>query len=73
MGMDVLLRNPRKIEHRLVSATILCYFLLFLEEYIRYMLPIEYSPLLAAVWFANAGILIPGLWLPSDCPVNRLT
>ncbi|AIQ39286.1 GGDEF domain-containing protein [Paenibacillus sp. FSL R7-0297] len=61
MGVDVLLRNPKKIEHRLVSATILCYFLLFLEEYIRYMLPIEYSPVLAAFWFANAGIFIPGL------------
>lgn len=61
MGLDVLLRNPKKIEHRLVSATILCYFLMFLEEYFRYMLPMEYSPLLAAVWFSNAGILIPGL------------
>ncbi|NQX48353.1 diguanylate cyclase [Paenibacillus tritici] len=61
MGMDVLLRNPKKIEHRLVSVSILCYFLMFLEEYIRYMLPIEYSPVLAAAWFANVGILIPGL------------
>lgn len=61
MGMDVLLRNPKRTEHRLVSATILCYFLMFLEEYFRYMLPMEYSPLLAAVWFSNVGILIPGL------------
>lgn len=61
MGADVLLRNPRKIEHILVSLTILCYFLLFLEEYIRYMLPMDYSPSLAALWFANVGIAIPGL------------
>ncbi|MHA7966007.1 GGDEF domain-containing protein [Paenibacillus sp. CAU 1782] len=61
MGADVLLRNPKKSEHILVSLTILCYFLLFLEEYIRYMLPIEYSPALSALWFANVGIAIPGL------------
>ena len=61
MGLDVLLRNPKKLEHILVSLTILCYFLLFLEEYIRHMLPIEYSPALAALWFANVGIAIPGL------------
>lgn len=61
MGAEVLLRNPRKIEHILVSLSILCYFLLLLEEYIRYMLPIEYSPVLAAVWFSNIGIAIPGL------------
>lgn len=61
MGIDELVRNPRKIEHRLVSAVIFCYFFLFLEEYIRYMLPITYSPVLAAYWFSNVGILIPGL------------
>lgn len=61
MGIDVLLRNPKKIEHRLVSLAIGCYFLLFLEEYVRYELPIEYSPILAAFWFANVGIVLPGL------------
>ncbi len=61
MGADVLLRNPKKSEHILVSLTIMCYFLLFLEEYIRHMLPIEYSPPLSAIWFANIGIAIPGL------------
>lgn len=61
MGIDVLLRNPKKIEHILVSLTILCYFLLFLEEYVRFLLPIEYSPALTAFWFANVGIAIPGL------------
>lgn len=61
MGLDVLLRNPGKTEHRLVSLTIGCYFLLFLEEYIRHLLPLAYSPLLAAYWFAPVGIAIPGL------------
>lgn len=61
MGLDVLLRNPGKIEHRLVSLTIGCYFLLFLEEYVRHLLPLAYSPVLAAYWFAPVGIAIPGL------------
>ncbi|MFS0726518.1 diguanylate cyclase domain-containing protein [Paenibacillus sp. 1P07SE] len=61
MGIDVFLRNPKKLEHILVSLTILCYLLLFLEEYVRFMLPIAYSPALASLWFANVGIMIPGL------------
>ncbi len=61
MGIDVLLRNPKKSEHRLVSIAIGCYFLLFLEEYVRYQLPLEYSSVLSAFWFANVGIILPGL------------
>ncbi|SDD78340.1 hypothetical protein SAMN02799630_04030 [Paenibacillus sp. UNCCL117] len=61
MGTDVLLRNPKKTEHRLVSLIIACYFLLFLEEYVRQLLPVSYSPLLSALWFSNVGIAIPGL------------
>lgn len=61
MAIDVLLRNPRKTEHRLISLISLCYLLLFLSEYIRYQLPIAYSPAIASFWFANAGIAIPGL------------
>lgn len=61
MGLDVLIRNPKKTEHRLISVLTLCYSSLFLEEYVRQLLPISYSPALAALWFSNTGILIPGL------------
>ena len=61
MGLDVLLRNPRKTEHRLVSLITGCYFLLFLEEYVRFLLPIQYSPSLSALWFSSVGIMLPGL------------
>ncbi|MFC3804087.1 diguanylate cyclase domain-containing protein [Cohnella sp. GCM10012308] len=61
MGLDVLIRNSKKTEHRLVSIITLCYSSLFLEEYVRQLLPISYSPALAALWFSNTGILIPGL------------
>jgi diguanylate cyclase (GGDEF)-like protein len=61
MGIDVLLRNTKSAEHRLVSVMVGCYLLLFLEEYIRHQLPMEYSGALAAKWFGNVGILIPGI------------
>jgi len=61
MGMDLLIRDARKVEHRLVSLTSLCFMMLFVEEYVRQQLPIEYSPALAALWFSTAGIMIPGL------------
>ncbi|WP_219835632.1 GGDEF domain-containing protein [Paenibacillus sp. R14(2021)] len=61
MGIDVLLRNLRSAEHRLVSVMIGCYLLLFLEEYVRFQLPMSYSGILAAKWFSNVGILIPGI------------
>jgi diguanylate cyclase (GGDEF)-like protein len=61
MGLDVWLRNPKKVEHRLVGITSLCFLLLFLEEYIRHQLPIAYSPILAGIWFSSVGVAIPGL------------
>lgn len=61
MGLDVLLRNPTKTEHQLVSLITGCYFLLFLEEYVRFLLPIDYSPALSALWFSSIGIILPGL------------
>ncbi len=57
----MLSRNLRSVEHWLMSLVIFCYLLLFLEEYVRFHLPIEYSPMLVALWFGNAGALIPCL------------
>lgn len=55
------MRDSRKVEHRLVSLTSLCFMMLFVEEYVRQQIPIEYSPALAGMWFSSAGVLIPGL------------
>ncbi|WP_239614317.1 sensor domain-containing protein [Cohnella mopanensis] len=55
------MRNSKKVEHRLVSLTSLCFLLLFMEEYVRNQLPLDYSPELAAKWFSTIGILIPGI------------
>ncbi|MGD7045646.1 diguanylate cyclase domain-containing protein [Jeotgalibacillus proteolyticus] len=62
MAVDVFWRNPKKVEHRLVSLSILCYGMLFLSEYVRHLLPIEYSPALVTYWFGNAGIMILSLF-----------
>lgn len=61
MGIDVMIRDSKKVEHRLLALITFCYIMLFMEEYIRHQLPISYSAELAAFWFSNAGIMIPGL------------
>ncbi|MBO8155701.1 MAG: sensor domain-containing diguanylate cyclase [Bacillaceae bacterium] len=61
MSVDILSRNFRGVEHRLVSLMIFCYFLLLVEEYIRHTLPIEYSSILADKWFSSIGVIIPSL------------
>jgi diguanylate cyclase (GGDEF)-like protein/PAS domain S-box-containing protein len=60
-GIDVMLRNSKKTEHRLLCVTAAVYALMFIEEYIRHQLPISSSPALSALWFSNIGIIMPGL------------
>ncbi len=61
IGLEVLLRNPKKTEHRLASLITACYLLLFVEESVRFLLPIEYSAGLSVLWFSCVGLAIPGL------------
>ena len=61
MLVDILSRNRRKTEYLLVSGIIACCLSLFLEEFVRHYLPIEYSPVITAVWFSVSGITIVGL------------
>jgi hypothetical protein len=61
MSLDMLIRDARKVEHRLVAVTSFFFINLFLAEYVRHQLPIEYSPVISAVWFSTSGIMIPGL------------
>ncbi|MFB9276702.1 diguanylate cyclase domain-containing protein [Cohnella cellulosilytica] len=63
MGTDVIVRNPGKVEHRLIGLTSIVYILLFAEEYVRHQLPLSDSPALVALWFSNVGIAMPGLGL----------
>lgn len=72
MGMDMLIRDAKRVEHRLVSLTCLCFMMLFVEEYVRQQLPVSYSPALAALWFSSAGILIPGLGFHIFVKLSRL-
>lgn len=58
LALDVLLRNPRQVEHRLLSLFVFGYAMLFLAEFGRHLSPIEASPAFVTYWFGNAGILI---------------
>ena len=60
---DIMIRNPKSTVHQLAAGVALCALLMFTEEMVRHFLPIEYSPLLTAAWFAPAGITIVGLGL----------
>lgn len=62
MATDVLLRNKRRPEHILVCLISVCYLLMFVEEYVRHQVSIDYSPLLSGMWLSSFGILIPGLY-----------
>lgn len=61
MATDIIVRNSRKVEHWLLFLTAIVYILMYLEEFIRHLLPISYSPALSALWFSNVGIIMPGL------------
>lgn len=61
MATDILLRNKRKTEHILLSLIAVCFLLLFVEEYMRNLVSIEYSPILSALWLNSVGSIIPGL------------
>lgn len=63
MMMDVFLRNPGRIEHRLAGGIIFCCLMMFMEEFVRHYLPIAYSPLITVTWFSTSGIMITGLGL----------
>ena len=58
LALDVLLRNPRQVEHRLLSLFVFGYAMLFLAEFGRHLSPIDASPAFVTYWFGNAGILI---------------
>lgn len=61
MATDILLRNKRKTEHILLSLIAFCFMLMFVEEYVRNQVPIEYSPVLSSLWLTSIGTIIPGL------------
>ncbi|MEG0258983.1 MAG: sensor domain-containing diguanylate cyclase [Lysinibacillus sp.] len=63
MATDILLRNKRKTEHILLSLIAVCFLLLFVEEFVRNQVSIEYSPILSSLWLSSVGFIIPGLCL----------
>ncbi|WP_027087008.1 histidine kinase N-terminal 7TM domain-containing diguanylate cyclase [Cohnella panacarvi] len=72
MAVDVLLRNPKRTEHRLVSLVAICFLLMFATEYARHQMPIEYSARISTYVYANAGICIAGVALHFAAKVSEL-
>lgn len=60
---DVLRRDRNRKEYLLVAGIIACCLSMFMEEFVRHYLPIEYSPVLTASWFGLSGITIVGFGL----------
>lgn len=63
MSIDIFTRNPRNIENRLLTLVFCAYASLFLAEYVRHELPIDYSPVIVNFWFANSGLLLVSFFL----------
>ncbi|GGD01886.1 diguanylate cyclase domain-containing protein [Pontibacillus salipaludis] len=58
MAIEVLLRNVQSKIHRLASLIVLWFVLLFLEEYIRHLLPIQYSASVMNFWYGCVGAFL---------------
>jgi len=63
VSIEIFSRNPWKREHQLAGLTTLCLALIFIEELVRYFLPISHSPQLVALWLGNVAALLPSLSL----------
>ena len=54
----VVTRNYRNTTNRLIALLIYLYSFIFLEEFIRHLLPIAYSPLMVELFLKNTSVLI---------------
>lgn len=72
MAIDVLLRNPKKTEHRLASSFAVCFALMYTAEYARHQLPISYSPAISNLFYANVAICIAGVALHFAAKVSGM-
>lgn len=57
MACMVLAQSDRHLEHVLVAATGFTYCLLYLEEFIRHLLPLSSSTWMVGVFFGQLGLL----------------
>lgn len=58
MITTILLRNRKSTVHLLLAFMMFLFMQLFLAEFVRNLLPIQYSPVIASLWFSSVGILI---------------
>lgn len=73
MGTDILLRNHRNKEHILIACLSFTYLFMFLEELVRNLASIEYSPLLSSAWFSSMGLLTLSFTIHYVMYISKLT
>lgn len=73
MGTDILIRNHRNKEHILIACLSFTYLFMFLEEFVRNLTSIEYSPLLSSAWFSSMGLLTLSFTIHYVMYISKLT
>ena len=72
LSVLALLSNPSNRDNQIVAAMPLLYALLLFTEFIRHLLPIEYSPVLVNVLFGNFGLLLVGVSVHMYIQISRI-
>lgn len=57
----IISQQPKRRENRLVASIVFIYSLIFLEEFFRHLLPIEFSAAMSKLFFGNLGLLVVGV------------
>lgn len=71
LSVLALVSNPSNRDNQIVAAMPLLYALLLFAEFIRHLLPIEYSPVLVNVLFGNLGLLLVGVSVHMFIQISR--
>lgn len=61
MAIDVIIRNPYKIEHRLISLLLLIFMLMLMGEFFRQLVPIHFSEVMIKYGLSGLAVLTSAL------------
>lgn len=72
LSLLALLSNPSNRDNQVVAAIPFLYTLLLFTEFIRHLLPIEYSPIFVNLFFGNVGLIMLGVSLHMYIQISRI-
>ncbi len=72
LSVLALLSNPSNRDNQVVAAIPFLYTLLLFTEFIRHLLPIEYSPMFVNLFFGNVGLIMLGVSLHMYIQISRI-